>query len=187
VGLRTALGLKARKPPPRSYWERRRDHVYLQHIRAIVHAVGIDARSLLDVGTNGCPYPDWFDWIPRRVSLDLEKPYQSPGVVGIKADFLRWPSDERFDLVTCLQVLEHIPDASAFARALLARAPRVLVSVPYKWKPGNEQHVHDPVDEEKVTGWFGTAPRFTMVSTELRKPIKRLIAYFERDPKRQGW
>lgn len=151
----------------RPYWERRKNAVYLQHIFALVHYLGRDARSILDVGSRGCPYLDWVDWIPTRVSVDIDKPYRSAAVEGITADFLTFTPQRQFDICLCLQVLEHIPDASAFAQKLLAVSPQVLISVPYLWPPdSHEQHVHDPVDEAKVSVWFGRSPSFSMISTE---------------------
>ena len=40
---------------------------------------------------------------------------------------------ERFDLVVCSEVLEHVAEPGALLAALLQRAPRVLASVP--WEP----------------------------------------------------
>jgi len=162
------------------YWESRKTLVYLQHIFAIVHFIGKDAKSIIDVGSNGCPYLEWFDWIPRRVSVDLVKPYSSGTVEGIKADFLTLNFKERFDVCLCLQVIEHVEDAHSFSRGLLTLASRVLVSVPYCWPKGASQgHVHDPVDEAKVADWFGRPPDFTMISTEHGHPVRRMLCYFE--------
>lgn len=163
------------------YWEKRARAVYLQHVNALVHFLARDAKSIIDVGSNGCPYLEWFSWIPRKVSVDLHNPYSSDTVQGVKADFFSFPA-ENFDFCTCLQVLEHIPDADLFARKLLATSAHVLISVPYKWPSGKcKGHVHDPVDEEKVAAWFGTEPTFSMVSKEFGG-ASRLICYFGRAP-----
>jgi hypothetical protein len=96
------------------------------------------------------------------------------------ADFLTFKPKQRFDICLCLQVLEHIPDARAFAQKLLASSPRVLISVPYLWAADSHvQHVHDPIDEAKVVAWFGQSPSFSMISTEHRTGVRRLICYFE--------
>ncbi len=164
----------------RPYWERRKNAVYLQHVFALVHCMGHNARSIVDVGSHGCPYLEWFDWIPRKVSIDIHKPYRSPTVEGITADFLTFKPKKRFDICLCLQVLEHIPDARAFAQKLLASSPRVLISVPYLWAADSHiQHVHDPIDEAKVVAWFGQSPSLSMISTEHRTGVRRLICYFE--------
>ena len=49
------------------YWQSRRDANYLQRVARLVQSVGGDAKSILDVGSNRCPYLDWFEWIPKRV------------------------------------------------------------------------------------------------------------------------
>ena len=56
----------------------------------------------------------------------------------------------------CLQVLEHIPDPTAFARKLFECGQVVIVSVPYRWEAGAcSEHIHDPVDERKLREWLG--------------------------------
>lgn len=169
------------------YWNDRFDLIYYQTVDYIVRAVGTDARAIVDVGTGGCPYLDWFDWIERRVSIDINKPYSSPSVQGLKADILRDDVPGDFDLCTCLQVLEHVPDAGPFARRLLELAPTVIVSVPYQWPDGKTTgHVHDPVDMEKLTGWFGRAPNYHLIVEEPLRRVKnkRLVAIYDRDPNR---
>lgn len=163
-----------------SYWTERKTQVYYQHVYALASFIGRDAESVIDVGSNGCPYLDWFGWIPRRLSVDLRNPYRADHVEGIEADFLKFSPAETFDLGLCLQVLEHIPDAETFAKKLQETARELIVSVPYKW-PANHQpkigHIHDPVDEKKIGAWFGRQPDFQMISTE-RTGVRRLICYF---------
>jgi hypothetical protein len=161
----TLLGL-----PKRTYWQTRENARYLRAVRALADRSIAEGgvKSILDVGSNGCAYLDWFPSVSPRVSLDIVKPYASDGVEGIKADFLAYKPDRRFDLVLCLQVLEHIPDAAQFAQRLLAVTERrLVVSVPYKWPAGrSEWHVHDPVDEAKMLGWFGREPDYQSVVLE---------------------
>jgi hypothetical protein len=115
--------------PQKRYWRRRKDSVRLREVRHLVEDLASEARSLLDVGSNGGDYLDWFGWIPQRVSVDIANPCSSEGVDGIRADFLTYDFPERFDVGLCLQVLEHIPDAEAFAQRMLASARRhVIVS-----------------------------------------------------------
>lgn len=180
---RNELSKSSEEKNKSSYWMRRYDMVYYSYIDYIVRAIGQDAKSLLDVGTNKSSYVDWFYWIPERVSLDLRSPYSSESVRGVKADFLTWEPSRKFDVATCLQVLEHVPDADAFAHKLLAVANHVIVSVPYCWPSGRAAgHVHDPVDEGKLAAWMGREPNYSIVVTEplrRRKAMsRRLIAYY---------
>lgn len=168
-------------PEGADYWDRRADSLYLQYVYFLARVVGREARSVIDVGSNGCPYVEWLDWIPRKLSVDLERPYASASVEGRTGDFLALGMEESFDLGLCLQVLEHVPEAAAFARKLLATATHLIVSVPYCWPPGQEDHVHDPVDEAKLAGWFGREPNYRLVVREPFFRRKRMIAYFDRE------
>jgi hypothetical protein len=162
----------------KSYWDKRKHMFYFQHVRTIVHFTGRDAKSLIDIGTQGCPYLEWFDWIPTRVSVDLDRPYRSETVQGVQADFLTYHPGKRFDFALCLQVLEHIPDVERFAQKLLHTADHVLISVPYCWPAGQcKSHIHDPIDFDKVLAWFRREPDFHMISKELKK-TERLICYW---------
>lgn len=164
-----------------TYWDRRADSLYLQYVLFLARVVGRNARSVIDVGSNDCPYLEWFDWIPRKLSIDIDAPYVSATVEGRKGDFLDLEIDERFDLGLCLQVLEHIPDVAAFARKLLLTTPHLIVSVPYQWEPGENGHIHDPVDEVKLAAWFGRKPNYRLVVREPFFKKRRMIAYFDRD------
>jgi hypothetical protein len=165
----------------RSYWDRRADSLYLQYVFFLARVVGRDAGSVIDVGSNDCPYLEWLDWIPRKLSIDLDAPYSSATVEGRKGDFLDLEIGESFDLGLCLQVLEHIPDVTAFARKLLLTTPHLIVSVPYRWEPGEAEHIHDPVDEAKLAAWFGRKPNYRLVVREPFFRKRRMIAYFDRE------
>lgn len=164
-----------------AYWRRRADSLYLQYVFFVARVVGQDARSIIDVGSNGCPYLDWFDWIPRKVSVDLIRPYEAPGIASMTGDFLSLDVDGDFDLGLCLQVLEHIPEVEAFARKLLATARHLVVSVPYRWEKSHADHVHDPVDAVKLARWFGRKPNYRIVVREPFFKRRRMVAYFDRD------
>lgn len=162
------------------YWEARKDILYYQVVRTITSHIGRKAGSIVDIGSAGCPYLDWFSSIPVRTSLDLKRPYVAPGVTSHTGDFLTWVPDRRYNIVTCLQVLEHVPDASSFAKRLLALGDTIVVSVPYKWPAGKTKtHVHDPVDEAKLLDWFGRLPNFEYVCREVKAPVERIIHVYE--------
>lgn len=132
------------------------------------------------MGSYGCPYLDWFTWIPDRYSIDLLKPYEAPGIVGMKMDFLKYQPEKRFDLLTCLQVIEHVEDVERFCEKLLQTARVLVVSVPYKWQEGMvEGHIHDPVDFKKMNTWFGREPNYFHIVTEVASPLSRLICIYD--------
>jgi hypothetical protein len=172
-----------------SYWRKRRDLMYYQYFHYMIRCLGPQARSMVDVGSGNAPYLDWFDWIPERVSVDLETPYRPAAVRGIAGDIHSLTFDAPFDICTCMQVLEHVPQADAFAKRLMELGRLVLVSVPYKWPAGsNKHHVHDPVDLKKVTGWFGRDPNYHLVVREpfaARSGARLFALYDVADPERR--
>lgn len=82
-------------------------------------------------------------------------------------NFMRYPVEKKFDVVTCFQVLEHLDDdvVEDFTRKLFHHTNRMLlISVPYKWAKGScSEHKQDPVDEEKLLKWTGESPVFCQV------------------------
>jgi ubiquinone/menaquinone biosynthesis C-methylase UbiE len=117
---------------------------------------GIAPADLLDIGSGRgaflWPLLDAFPWLPitaldildYRVA-DLQAVHDG-GVVTLSAvqgDTTRLPFEaEQFDVVTLLEVLEHIPDTAA-ALAQVCRVARrfVVLSVPSK-PDNNPEHIH---------------------------------------------
>lgn len=170
-----------------AYWEARADLLYYQYFRYMVRCIGADAASMADVGSGNCPYLEWFDWIPERVSIDLKLPYRSAAVTGVAGD-IRALALPRYDLISCLQVLEHVPEPAPFARRLLALGRVVLVSVPHRWPYRSAStHVNDPVDLRKLERWFGRRANYSLVVQEpfAGRRGARLFAIFDEDPARR--
>ena len=162
------------------YWHKRQHMLYYQAVKALVVDLGNGATSAVDVGSAGCPFLDWLPNAAVRTSVDWGTPYRGHGVNPVKADFLTWEPDRHYDIVMCLQVLEHIPDARAFAQKLLAVGETVIISVPYKWEPGRVRtHVQDPVDEAKLHSWFDREPNFSYLCREIQNGAERLIQVYE--------
>lgn len=167
----------------RSYWERRKNSVYLHVTQRVCAKFAPRPDSVLDVGSNGTPTLEWHrSSAARLVSLDLRRPYVADGVESITDNFLKYQPRERYDLVTCLQVLEHVPDASKFAQHLLSVGKIVVVSVPYKWRKGLcKEHVHDPVDRFKMYRWFRRWPTYSYIAREVHPERSRLIQVYHSD------
>ena len=175
-----------------TYWAKRADMIYYKYVDFIVRSIGANANSMIDVGTGGCPYLEWFDWIPQRVSFDREFPYSSENVRGIKGDVLTHDFAETFDLLTCLQVVEHVPEPTAFVRRLLEFCKTAIISVPYMWPEGaTEDHINDPVSEDDLIRWAGRKANYSVIVDEPfspqseRRKGRRLITIFDADPKRK--
>ena len=164
------------------YWNNRKGLMYYIFVRRLMKVLAIEARSLIDIGSRDARYMEWFTWIPVRHALDIERPYASDAVQGIRQDFLAYEPPERYDFALCLQVLEHVDEPARFARRILEVADRAIVSVPYRWPAGTHpNHVNDPVDEDKLFAWTGRKPDYHAVITEpLRRPqsAARLVAYY---------
>ncbi len=123
-------------------WDRDFDRIDTQRQRLAdtINAIPTETKSILDVGCgNGyfinsllSEQPDRFD---RVVGLDRsEEALSHVRSETIKSDIIKLPFDTgTFDLVTCLEVLEHLPYPD-FQQALdeLARVSRshILISVP---------------------------------------------------------
>ncbi|BCJ91716.1 hypothetical protein IZ6_24510 [Terrihabitans soli] len=166
----------------RNYWNHRKNFRYLHYVVGLVRALEPAATSAIDVGARGTPIIEAFPWMAKRLTLDIQAPYSSPNVEGIKADFFDYRTREKFDLALCLQVLEHIPDAERFAQKLFSIADRVVISVPYKWSPtACKHHVHDPVDFDKLRLWTRRQPLAAVVIGE-RDGAKRAVAYYRASP-----
>jgi hypothetical protein len=200
--LRPAWRAMVRRGHPSSYWRRRAGFAYYRAVvdlaRAYVPPVLTTwdwetprvGRSVLDVGARDTEVLRALDWFPRRVAIDLVRGPAIPGIAQIRADFLTWTppyrgwdrdaqrwAPFRFDLVLCLQVLEHLENPAGFCRKLFETGRVVIISVPYRWPAGTHpDHVQDPVDETTLIRWAGQSPRETRI---VRDERDRLIAVFE--------
>ena len=161
----------------RSYWASRLGFRYYSEVARLARSHAPAGGSALDVGANDTAVLAALDWFDRRVALDVDEVPRRGGVETVIADFNDFDPDERFDLVLCLQVLEHLDRPGPFARKLLAAGGTAIVSVPHEW-PGwvTEEHVHDPVDESKLRTWTGRDPTETSIVEDLG--MERLIAVY---------
>ena len=149
------------------YWTGRQDLAYYKTVLQYARKYCPNGKTLLDIGGGvglGCRYLERFDgW--GRTSVELPtRGCSLPGVRTIYAGFSHWPIDRRYDLVLCLQCLEHVDDAASFAKKLFHCGPVVVISVPYRWPaPACSEHIHDPVDEQKLNSWTGIDPIATTI------------------------
>jgi len=166
----------------KEYWEKRKNNFYYRYLELLLRIFASEAKSILDVGSNATPILEYCDWIPDRTSIDIRNPYRSETVKGIKINFFDFNPENKFDIVTCLQVLEHIPLAGDFSKKLFAVSKSVIISVPYKWGIDKRiNHFHD-VDEEVLFSWTRRKPDHSIIVPE-KDNKKRLIAYY-RDRKK---
>ena len=132
-------------------------HEALPRVKAAMGFLrGIQPQSLLDVGSGRgvflFPFMREFPWVPVT-SLDiLEKrvtllnAIHDGGVenlTALNASICDWDApDGSFDVITLLEVLEHIPEVQAAVRNAVRLARRyVVVTVPSK-PDDNPEHIH---------------------------------------------
>jgi hypothetical protein len=150
--------LRTFKPPPPHghYWESRKHLLYYKEVVRLARKHCGAARSVIDVGAKQNPFVLQLGWIADKTRLDIVPIPPLAGCLTIEADFMDYRVTEPFDLVLCLQVLEHLESPAQFARKLLETGRTVIVSVPYKWPKGLvPSHRQDPVDEHLLREWTG--------------------------------
>jgi len=147
----------------KSYAEARKDYNYYREVLRLGRANLPADAAVIDVGAGETSVVGELS-VRRRVTLDERWLPPQPGIEHETADFQAWQPDARYDLLLCLQVLEHLPDLGPFARKLFELGERVIIAVPYRWRKGAcPGHVQDPVDEEKLRSWTGRDPAKTRI------------------------
>ena len=157
-------------------WEKRRHHRYYWEVVRLAQAYAPEGDAMIDVGAGQADIVSALPGFRRRVLLDMQPIAPKPAIETVQANFLEWEPGTRFDLVLCLQVLEHLREPAPFARKLFDIGRTVIISVPYRW-PADAYplHVQDPVDEAKLEHWTGRRPTETRIVADERE---RLIAVY---------
>ena len=166
-----------RAPRGPGYWEQRRDYKYYQEVIRLARVYVPYGKQVIDVGANDTEVLRQLDWFKRRVALDVRYFVRQRGIETIAMDFMNYKSTSDFDLVLCLQVLEHLEEPAAFAKKVLETGRTAIISVPYLWAKGTwKTHIQDPVDEVKLELWTQRKPIETRIIEDLG--MKRLIAVY---------
>lgn len=138
--------------------------------KALGFLKGVQPESLLDVGSGRgvflFPFLRKFPYVPvtsvdlleQRVAL-MEAMHRGgvENLTALRQDVCSWDMPGRsFDVVTLLEVLEHIPDVQRAIDAAVRLARRyVVVTVPSK-EDDNPEHIH-LLTKERLTELFGNA------------------------------
>jgi SAM-dependent methyltransferase len=169
----------------KQYWAARKDMLYYREVLRLARLHAPQARSVIDVGSMNTQFILQLQSIPFKVSLDLHKHGRLRGVTNIRADFTTWYPDRSYDLVLCLQVLEHLDDPAGFIQRLLACGKKVIISVPYKWPLGHDlDHVQDPIDEAKLAHWIGRPWIDQSIAKEPNDGLERIVVVLDGAPSR---
>lgn len=160
------------------YWIPRSGYRYYQTVRRWLNQFHYGG-SILDVGGHDTPVAAWGDFDRRTIVTQKDVANRLPHVEYNIMDFMDFDPDRKFDVVTCLQVLEHLEQVDRFAEKLLSHAKvALIVSVPHKWdSDANEAHPQDPVDIVKLSSWFGREPDEQVVFIE-EGGVERLVVMF---------
>ena len=129
----------------------------LPRVKAVMGMLkGFQPENLLDVGSGRgvflLPFLKEFPWVPvtsvdllphRVETLQCLAEGGIENLTALRQDICAWEMDaDAFDVVTMLEVLEHIPDVQDAVSAAVRLARRyVVVSVPSK-PDDNPEHIH---------------------------------------------
>lgn len=139
--------------PNKSNWEMRQHLKYYQAVRDILTELG--ARySIIDVGSWDTPVVTWGDF-KYRMQID-KKPcrVEYKGVDYVQKDWLK--AVVSADVITCLQVIEHVERPDVFLNKILLSCNIAIVSLPFQWEAGAcKAHLHDPINLAVIEEWSG--------------------------------
>ncbi len=159
---------------------------------------GANAKSIIEVGCASDPFLRHLEWIDQRTCVApyfVEYEKESGKYIGldstteikkVTADFMDYqlPNDEKFDLLLCNQVLEHVPDPASFMKKLVASAKTSIISVPYNWSHCGKtcNHKTNYITIEKLKKW--SAPHVPIYHKIVKEEgngrgRKRVIVVFE--------
>lgn len=158
-----------------SYWKPRENLEYYAVVKSLLESLG-PLGSLADIGCWDTPVATWGDF-DQRYTVDCR---ERPTLSGVRQIVGSWPDCASLlplcDVVTCLQVLEHLDEPEPFCAALFAAARRaVIVSVPWQWPAGNEpSHRQDPVGGDQLEKWTRRRPTVQQI---VGKPARAVLLY----------
>lgn len=165
------------------YFENRKDLLYYKKTLSILNDLSEHNDSLLDVGGWKGEFISKVNGFTDKTVIDLhKKPKNFPEDINfISSDFIKANINKKYDVVICMQVLEHIDNdiIHRFTQKLFEVGKMVLISVPYKWNKGAcKYHIQDPVDENKLKSWTKKEPTRTWIIKEKKSKLSRLIALY---------
>lgn len=176
--IKIRLGYPKMAEEEKSSWNYRKDMNYYAEVLMLARKWCPNAKTALDVGAGNTRVVARMNWLSEKYAIDINPMPVMPGITAINQNFMLYnPPPNRFDLVLCLQVLEHLEEPEPFMQKLLNTGQRLIISVPYKWLPGTAAgHIHDPVTRRKVLGWAGK--HWLEAAIVFDKWDRRMIAVF---------
>lgn len=167
------------------------DYLHLRYLNVDLERAlrGIDPppRDVLDIYCGSRPYEDLLPPTAQCVGLDIEgNPY---GLADVVSDEFLPFADESFDLVTCVQAFQYVPDPPESVgeiRRVLRPGGTVLVTVTHVWEydrtvlehrfsgPGLA-HLFRDWDEVAVVENGGRVVTWVSVTTSLLRTLQNRV------------
>ncbi|MEP7457169.1 methyltransferase domain-containing protein [Phyllobacterium sp. SB3] len=180
-------GTRPPKDDEAGYWSKRsNDRMYLM---AVLFANFYTRRkeTVADVGCHCSPLVLMLPDFKRRFAFD-PSPQAAKAwadvdgatfVNSILAPEMVRPliNDDKFDLVICNQVIEHLEEPEEFATTLCNVSRKLILSTTFETEKGViEGHVQDPISLDKFEGWFPRKMQQCFIS---RGPtVHKILAVF---------
>jgi hypothetical protein len=166
-----------------NYAEYRKEFSYYKEAFSIATKLyGKDKGSVIDVGIKDSTVVlDRFGEGFSKTAMDNDYPASldkgaHPNILFLEADLYAHEPKERYDIVLCQQVLEHLEDPrSAFRKLEQLSQDVIVISVPYGSWHGTQ---HDPINEERVREWTGKRPVLETIVKDFG--VERYVAGYKR-------
>ena len=158
------------------YYEERKEYNYYKKVNSILSKLQFN--SIIDIGGRKSPILEQLNDSIYKSLLDISKiKGENKNINYITADFYKWAPDRVYDIVLCLQVLEHLDKPAEFAQKLFGTGKKVIISLPYKWPKGFcIHHIQDPVDEKLIKEWTNRKPTESYIVED--NSVKRIICVY---------
>lgn len=153
--------LPSQKPPagylPSRHWSRIYEIPWC--VESVCHRLdSIGGAKVLDIGSGISPLPTYLARHGMEVTCLDTHPVKLPGVKTIEMDARDWKGEERFDIVTCVSVLEHIPGINIVdlimqwqSVDILNEPDKILISMDL---PLHSPYGVDPFMFSDLLGWL---------------------------------
>ncbi|CAN5190894.1 hypothetical protein BH09PAT2_BH09PAT2_01470 [soil metagenome] len=166
-----------------------------KNILDIASGVGYGSKMLLDSGAKSVVGVD----IDSKLVEYASKTYNTENIIFKKGDITSYKSDIKFDMITCFETIEHIPDDLAAIKnlySLLKSGGHLFISSPNRQitspqaklisdKPSNKFHIREYLVNElvnlledngfKVEGTFGQRMRLRTGIEFINKIITTIL------------
>lgn len=147
------------------YWQSRKHEPIYKMTIIFSEMYCSQKMSVADIGCHCSPMVLLIPNFNKRFAIDPSKIAKScwekvDGAKFIqscieKINIKELTGNDKFDLITCHQVIEHLQEPQQFCSTLLDRCRRLIISTTFETPAGlMTGHIQDPISLEKFEGWF---------------------------------